>query len=45
MRDYLQRNHGSTFDNTFGAKTGKAMMHSCAGRYAIPAGYILVRNH
>ncbi|RDL38420.1 Uncharacterized protein BP5553_02760 [Venustampulla echinocandica] len=31
MRDYLQRHHGSTFDNTFGAKTGKAMMHSCAG--------------
>ena len=32
VRDYLANNHGSTFDNTFGKKTGKAMMHSLAGR-------------
>lgn len=32
VRDYLAKNHGSVFDNTFGPKTGKAMMHSCAGR-------------
>ncbi|PMD56494.1 mitochondrial carrier [Hyaloscypha bicolor E] len=31
VRDYLAKNHGSVFDNTFGPKTGKAMMHSCAG--------------
>ncbi|KAG4035669.1 hypothetical protein MFRU_001g04380 [Monilinia fructicola] len=31
VRDYLAKNHGSTFDNTFGAKTGKAMMSSVAG--------------
>ncbi|PMD26525.1 mitochondrial carrier [Hyaloscypha hepaticicola] len=31
VRDYLAKNHGSTFDNTFGPKTGKAMMHSFAG--------------
>lgn len=33
MRDYLSRHHGAFFDNTFGPKTGKAMMHSCAGRW------------
>jgi hypothetical protein len=32
MRDYLAKHHGTTFDNTFGPKTGKAMMHSFAGR-------------
>ncbi|KAG9243146.1 mitochondrial carrier domain-containing protein [Calycina marina] len=31
VRDYLAKNHGSTFDDTFGKKTGKAMMHSLAG--------------
>ncbi|CAG8984182.1 hypothetical protein HYALB_00004165 [Hymenoscyphus albidus] len=31
VRDYLSRNHGSTFNNTFGDKTGKAMMSSLAG--------------
>lgn len=31
VRDYLAKNHGTTFDNTFGPKTGKAMMHSFAG--------------
>ncbi|PMD38994.1 mitochondrial carrier [Hyaloscypha variabilis F] len=31
VRDYLAKNHGSVFDNTFGPKTGKAMMHSFAG--------------
>jgi hypothetical protein len=32
MRDYLAKHHGKFFDNTFGPKTGKAMMHSFAGR-------------
>jgi len=32
VRDYLAKNHGSTFDRTFGEKTGKAMMSSFAGR-------------
>ncbi|KAI1004974.1 Mitochondrial GTP/GDP carrier protein 1 [Podosphaera aphanis] len=31
MRDYLTKHHGSSFDATFGPKTGKAMMASCAG--------------
>lgn len=35
VRDYLAKNHGTVFDNTFGPKTGKAMMHSCAGRSVI----------
>lgn len=33
VRDYLAKNHGTTFDATFGEKTGKAMMSSFAGRY------------
>jgi hypothetical protein len=33
VRDYLAKNYGTDFDATFGAKTGKAMMHSLAGRY------------
>ena len=32
VRDYLAKNHGSSFDRTFGEKTGKAMMSSFAGR-------------
>jgi hypothetical protein len=32
MRDYLARHHGKFFDDNFGPKTGKAMMHSFAGR-------------
>jgi hypothetical protein len=32
VRDYLAKNHGTEFDRAFGPKTGKAMMHSCAGR-------------
>jgi len=32
VRDYLAKNHGSVFDNTFGPKTGKAIIYSCAGR-------------
>jgi hypothetical protein len=32
VRDYLAKNHGTEFDRTFGPKTGKAMMHSFAGR-------------
>ncbi|CRG83212.1 Mitochondrial GTP/GDP carrier protein 1 [Talaromyces islandicus] len=31
VRDYLAENHGSTFDNTFGKGTGKAIMHATAG--------------
>ncbi|CAD6505654.1 BgTH12-01144 [Blumeria graminis f. sp. triticale] len=31
VRDYLNKNHGSTFEATFGLKTGKAMIASCAG--------------
>ncbi|RFU32688.1 hypothetical protein B7463_g3664, partial [Scytalidium lignicola] len=31
VRDYLAKNYGTEFDQTFGAKTGKAMMHSFAG--------------
>ncbi|KAH7370629.1 mitochondrial carrier domain-containing protein [Rhexocercosporidium sp. MPI-PUGE-AT-0058] len=31
VRDYLAKNHGTTFDRTFGEKTGKAMMSSFAG--------------
>ncbi|KAL1584747.1 hypothetical protein WHR41_06911 [Cladosporium halotolerans] len=31
VRDYLSKNHGSTFDRTFGAGNGKAMMHATAG--------------
>jgi hypothetical protein len=33
VRDYLAKNHGTSFDRTFGEKTGKAMMSSFAGRY------------
>jgi len=32
VRDYLAKNHGGTFERTFGDKTGKAMMSSFAGR-------------
>lgn len=35
MRDYLAKNHGTEFDRAFGAKTGKAIMHSLAGRYDV----------
>lgn len=31
VRDYLAKHHGTAFDQTFGPKTGKAMMHSFAG--------------
>ncbi|RKF62718.1 Mitochondrial GTP/GDP carrier protein 1 [Golovinomyces cichoracearum] len=31
VRDYLTNHHGKAFEATFGAKTGKAMMASCAG--------------
>ncbi|KAI7074478.1 hypothetical protein KC340_g10166 [Hortaea werneckii] len=31
VRDYLAKNHGSTFDSTFGKGTGKTMMHATAG--------------
>lgn len=32
VRDYLAKNHGDTFDRTFGKGNGKAMMHATAGR-------------
>ncbi|KAI9730937.1 MAG: Mitochondrial GTP/GDP carrier protein 1 [Claussenomyces sp. TS43310] len=31
VRDYLEKNHFSAFENAFGKKTGKAMMSSLAG--------------
>ncbi|POS85716.1 Mitochondrial carrier, partial [Erysiphe pulchra] len=31
MRDYLTKNYGTGFEATFGKKTGKAMIASCAG--------------
>ncbi|OAA67158.1 Mitochondrial carrier domain protein [Niveomyces insectorum RCEF 264] len=31
VRDYLAAHHGKAFENAFGAKTGKAIMHSTAG--------------
>ena len=31
VRDYLSKNHGDTFDRTFGRGNGKAMMHATAG--------------
>ncbi|KAI5301448.1 Mitochondrial GTP/GDP carrier protein 1 [Ascosphaera pollenicola] len=31
VRDYLAKNHSSEFDNAFGKKTGKAVMHATAG--------------
>ena len=32
VRDYLAKNHGEVFDQTFGQGNGKAMMHAFAGR-------------
>lgn len=45
-RDYLSQHYGSQFERAFGKKTGKAIMHSTAGRYvALPMrGYAYVRN-
>jgi len=31
VRDYLAKNHGDSFDRTFGKGTGKAIMHATAG--------------
>lgn len=31
VRDYLSKNHGATFENTFGKGNGKAIMHATAG--------------
>lgn len=31
VRDYLSKHHGGSFDRTFGAGNGKAMMHATAG--------------
>jgi len=32
-RDFLATHYGSDFERVFGRKTGKAIMHSTAGRY------------
>lgn len=32
VRDYLAKNHGDSFDRTFGRGNGKAIMHAFAGR-------------
>lgn len=32
-RDYLAKHYGTDFEQAFGKKTGKAIMHSTAGRY------------
>ena len=31
-RDFLAANYGKDFESAFGKKTGKAIMHSTAGR-------------
>jgi hypothetical protein len=31
VRDYLAKNHGESFDRTFGKGNGKAIMHATAG--------------
>jgi hypothetical protein len=31
-RDYLAQHYGKDFESAFGKKTGKAIMHSAAGR-------------
>jgi hypothetical protein len=33
-RDFLGKHYGKDFEAAFGKKTGKAIMHSTAGRYA-----------
>ena len=38
VRDYLAKNHGDSFDRSFGKGNGKAMMHATAGRYYITYG-------
>jgi len=37
VRDYLAKNHGDSFDRTFGKGNGKAIMHAFAGRLVEPA--------
>ena len=34
-RDFLAANYGKEFEDVFGKKTGKAIMHSAAGRYVL----------
>lgn len=36
-RDYLAVHYGADFERAFGKKTGKAMMHSTAGRWVAPS--------
>ena len=39
-RDYLTVHYGKDFEGAFGKKTGKAIMHSTAGRYdCVLGGY------
>ena len=47
VRDYLEKNHVSTFTSTFGEKTGKAMMSSFAGRFVLPCvcSYAVIVAH
>lgn len=37
VRDYLAKNHGDSFDRTFGRGNGKAIMHAFAGRSVVDA--------
>ena len=34
-RDWLTKHYGTDFEGLFGKKTGKAVLHSTAGRYAL----------
>lgn len=34
-RDYLALHYGKDFESAFGKKTGKAVMHSTAGRFVV----------
>lgn len=45
VRDYLSTNHGGSFERTFGAKTGQAMMHSLAGRYVNRVGLAITLTY
>jgi hypothetical protein len=35
-RDWLTAGYGMDFENAFGKKTGKAILHSTAGRFGYP---------
>lgn len=42
-RDYLAANYGKDFEGAFGKKTGKAIMHSTAGRYVCSLFHLAMR--